>query len=366
MKLLSGIFVNMLALLALTVSCGKNSGTSGSNPGAQAEEAPLPAETIATDGSNINGLYLATFTTLNPHVNGTIPGSVTIKRDQDRLFFYVRLFAGAPKVWHPQNVYLGNRCPTLADDTNGDGFIDINEALNVVGKIIIPLDANINNQRAGRNFYPVGDLSGNYFYERITSFRRFFDDLKDHDTDPDDNVAKLGPDEGLQLEGKVVIIQGINPEIELPETVGSQGRYKPQQLLPIACGVFANVPDVQPGSPDDGQIPGPVADVVEGQDRPASDTPIDESAGGTSGNTTNDATNGETPVASETPGGGRTNTRTTPVETDEPPRRAPRIEIPIPEIPFPIPRVNPETPERETENETPIERSESESSEEIG
>lgn len=286
-------------LLALTiVSCGKDSKSSNETKilGSQ-NNVPQEEQIIfPSDGSNIQGKYLARFQTLNGHVNGTVPGSVTFFRDKDRVMVYLRLFAGYPKAWHPQKIYEGTRCPTLADDTNGDGYIDINEAEAVLGKILIPLDADISSQRSGRNFYPLGDLSGNYFYERMTSFSRMFRDLKDTRS-AGDEYKKLGPDEGFSIEGKAVLVQGVGKDVEFPETVGSAPRYKPFQTLPVACGIFVSDNRV-PGMNDDGEIAGPIADVDPDQDRPArdGDGETDREDPGPRGDRTNDADAGNTPT----------------------------------------------------------------------
>jgi hypothetical protein len=318
--------------LSLLTSCGQNSSTKSSGP-----EAPLPQEEIrVTDGSNIEGIYLATFETLNPHVNGTLPGSATFFRQGDKLFSYVRLFAGGPRAWHQQKVYLGNRCPTMADDSNGDGYIDILEAEAVVGQIIIPLDADISSQQSGRNFYPLGDLSGSYFYERITSFNRFFSDLKSLDKDPNDNLAKLAPEEGFDFIGKVVMIQGTADTIEYPLSVQSTNRHRPHQTLPIACGIFKKVEDT-PGSSDDGEIPGPIAEVEEGQDRPAEDDFEDPGTGATVGGGSNSTNSGDTSTSDEN--GNRTGTSHSSPSIPTPPtlprtsRTSPEATPEVPEAP---------------------------------
>lgn len=290
--------ISSLALISLLASCGKKESSSSSS---QAPRASVPQEEevqISADGSNIQGIYLAKFQTLNPHVNGTLPGSATIQRKDDRLYAYIRLFAGGPKVWHPQNIYSGNRCPTMEDDTNKDGYLDIIEASAVLGKIIVPLDADIGSQRSGRNFYPLGDLSGSYFYERITSFKRFFRDLKEEDKDTEDNIRKLGPEEGLPIIGQPVLIQGVLDTTEFPETVGSTERYRPFQTLPIACGIFQKV-EAEPGEVDDGEIPGPIAEVEEGQDRPAPEGEGEIEGDGSTIPTggSNDAESGDTPTS---------------------------------------------------------------------
>jgi hypothetical protein len=289
-----------LAVLSLVASCG-DSGNKSTKGASRRQEEVAPV-----DGSNIDGHYQAKFTTLNGHVNGTIPGSANFLRMEDRLFAYVRLFAGGVKAWHMQHVYTGSRCPTMNDDTNLDGFIDIAEAEAVVGKILIPMDSDISTQGSGRRFFPLGDLSGYYHYERITSFRRFLNDLQDTDKDPNDDTAKLAPGEGLRLEGRVFMAMGVAETIMLPETVATKERRRPFQTLPIVCGVFSKFTG-QPGRPYvDGEVVGPVASVEPDQDKPADDT-IPETTGGTSGGSTgsNDSDDGEGPVSD---GDGNTHT----------------------------------------------------------
>jgi hypothetical protein len=258
--------LSTLTLLTLFSACGGGQqAQTDRGPGNSDTTGPVEAETIL-DGSNIQGKYLATFTTLNPHINGTIPGSVTIKRDGDRFWAYVRLFAGAPEAWHPQAIWTGTRCPTLADDTNGDGIIDIQEAAAVLGKITIPLDANLNSQDALRNWYPKGDLSGNYFYEKMGSFTSILNDLR-RPPGRDPMLKKLGPDEGLYIEGRAVMIQGISANTVLPETVQTEGRFRAFQTLPIACGIFQQVTEM-PGEAWNDEVAGPV-DEDEWVERPA-------------------------------------------------------------------------------------------------
>lgn len=292
----------LIAVLALSVSCGKKGDSSKKSN----DETITQSETTEVlDGSNIQGTYLARLQTLNGQVNGTIPASATFKRDENDLYAYVRIFAGGPSVWHQQNVYIGNRCPSIQDDTNGDGFIDVAEGNAVWGKIIIPLDADLSSQSAGKNFYPMSDLSGSYYYERITSFNKFFKDLKS-DEFVDERMTKLSNGEGFDFADKVVVIFGVAESISLPETVATEGRRKSFQTLPIACGIIRKVSwDV--GTPDNEEIPGPIGEVEEGQDRPGEvneerPTGTDPSgstgtAGGTNTNETNteetDTSNGE-------------------------------------------------------------------------
>ena len=296
--------LSALAVLTFAAACGNGDSGGSKSSGGSVVDSPQMEE-AAVDGSNIQGFYQAKFQTLNGHIVGTIPGAASFTRkDGDRLFIYLRMFAGAPKAWHMQGVYEGTRCPTLADDTNGDGTIDINEAYAVVGKALIPLDSDPSTQAGGRAFYPLGDLSGSYHYERIVSLKRLLGDLQAEDKDPADNITKLGPGMGLSLIGKVVMVQGIGEDTQLPDTVGTYGRHRSFQTLPIACGVFQKV-DETPGRPLESEIPGEVAEVEEGQDRPAPQDDWSTTGGSGSGTTTgsNESDDGHGPMSD---GEGRT------------------------------------------------------------
>lgn len=238
-----------LALLVMA-SCGKSPANRAGVPVFEPKALPL-------DGSNVEGLYMAKFTTLNPQVNGTLPGSATLQRDGDKFYAYVRLFGGAPQGWHQQNVYEGNRCPTLNDDTNGDGYIDVVEGNAVWGKILIPLDSNLSSQKAGRNIYPMADASGSYFYERETSFKSLYNDLKSDDKDMNDDYIKLAPESGIDFVGKVVVVFGTAPTVSYPASVASNENRPVHQTLPIACGVFSQLTSI-PGEPLPSEVPGPV------------------------------------------------------------------------------------------------------------
>ena len=260
--------IGVLLLLSFVSSCGK----SNSNAGLP----EVKQKVLPVNGENINGLYMAKFFTINPGVNGTLPGSATLQRQDDKFYAYIRLFGGGPNVWHQQNVHVGSRCPNAGDDLNSDGYIDIDEGNKVWGKVLLPLDSNIASQAAGKNVFPIADATGTYFYERVTSFDRMFVDLKTVDKDLDDNIAKLSPEQGLDFEGKVVVIHGTADTIIYPDTVASTERYLPHQTLPVACGVFSRVTSI-PGEVEGGEeIPGPVGDVQEAPVPETNPTPTDD------------------------------------------------------------------------------------------
>ena len=304
-------------VLFIVVACGKATKDDEIKKTAAPSGRRTAEVTIPVDGSNIEGHYQAKFITLNPQLNGTIPGSANFFRKDEKIYAYVRLFAGGVRAWHQQFVYTGNRCPEKKDDINQDGFIDIIEAEKVLGKILIPLDSDIGSQSSGRRFFPLGDLSGYYHYERITNFQRFFSDLKAEDNDLTDDMVKLPSGKGLDFVGKAVLIQGVIETIDFPATVASKGRFRPFQTLPVACGIFEKIVTA-PGTPYvQDEIPGPLAEVIEGQDRPATEETPEAPEGGTTGGTdTNESDDGNGPVSD---GEGRTRTDDT-TDTTNPPR----------------------------------------------
>ncbi len=262
----SNLILFLILFLSLQ-SCGKKVESTNNN------SSSIPELEESMDGANISGLYLAKFETLNPHINGTLPGSLTLKRSGDRLLTFLRLFAGNIRVKHRQAIYPGRRCPSMSDDQNLDGFIDIQEARSVVGKILIPLDGNLNSQYSGRTYFPRGDLSGNYHYEKLSSFSLLLKDLREKDDDPDDLFLKLDENEPFGFDGRVVLIEGVSTEILLPESVAGDGDLSNIETFPIACGVIKKNETQPPGTIYNGEVPGPIGTVDENQDTPA-DGPI--------------------------------------------------------------------------------------------
>jgi hypothetical protein len=206
-------------------------------------------------GDNLEQLetvtYLAVLKPLNKKVAGETIGSFTFHKDKDFVVADLRVLGSAPNIIHAQNVHLGNACPDETADINQDGVVDVLEAEQITGNIVLPLDGDINSQYSLLGMFPIADNWGAYVYSQTASFRRFADDLKDEDEDLTDEVVKLGSSP-VNLEGKVVMIQGVADDVILAELVATNGGLSANQTLPIACGVITKVTEI-PGSfePDD-------------------------------------------------------------------------------------------------------------------
>lgn len=135
-----------------------------------------------------------------------------------------------PETTHAQHIHTGTRCPTLADDTNGDGVIDATEATSVYGPVLIPLDSDLASQAT--ETFPSGS---SYQYNQSTSLTQL--------------LANFGL-ENIGLEGKVINIHGVPDSVVLPTTI--QGT---KAAFPISCGVLVRIqgevapPVVPPATP---------------------------------------------------------------------------------------------------------------------
>ena len=196
-------------------------------------------ETIMADGSNIKGIYATDLYPVNYNLHLKKVGVAAVVRNGDSFSAYVKMQYGQKGTALRQAIYTGRRCPNVNDDLNKDAYIDIQEALFAIGQITIPLDHNIDSQQEGINDFPTGDFNvGRYFYEAKTSFAKMFADLKAPDENPNDDIIKLGPNTGLTFPGRVIVLQGLNESVFLPETAGSNNGETAYKTMPVACGVL--------------------------------------------------------------------------------------------------------------------------------
>lgn len=180
----------------------------------------------------------------DPSANNCDPGAVVAVSIQGDEFTAAVAARGVPRVTgngHPQHIHVGTTCPTAANDTNGDGWIDGPEAGAVHGAAILPFDSDINGQEAGAGDYPNSTDTGLYAYREQGSYSQILADLTAPDTNTSDALVKLEAGSLLGLEGRVVEIHGVPESVELPATVAALPGLTPHQSLPIACGVLQRV-----------------------------------------------------------------------------------------------------------------------------
>lgn len=208
-------------ILMLLAACGKD-GAKKFTPG---------LDQLALEDDR-EGIYRAYLQPLNGHAT---KGTVTVRLEKDE--FVVREeVAGAPEnIMHFQYITSGS-CPKSEQDVNGDGFIDMNESLVSLGKILIPLDSKLDSQIEGSDYGPIANPAGAIVYNRRGSVSKMLSDLYAVDPSDDDHLGKLLPDEKLILQGKAVIVLGT--KMNLPESVSEFAGLERRASLPIACGEF--------------------------------------------------------------------------------------------------------------------------------
>lgn len=199
------------------MSCGKSSG--GSKSGAQNSDHSEPRREEQT----AEGSYRAIMRPMNNSLSGFLPtGATEVDIMNDQVIIKTYLDDDA-RVTHLQNVHTGSRCPSAQDDLNKDGLIDIKEAYKVVGKILIPLDADISSLEDGAGIYPLG---GAFTYEESTPLSVLQNDVK----------KRVG--EHLNLHGRVVLMHGVNGATKISETVATTEEMLRQASIPIVCGII--------------------------------------------------------------------------------------------------------------------------------
>lgn len=212
-------YVLSVGMLTFVAACGSDDDDNGS--------------------SNIPGLEEADRVTyravMNP-VNGSgAAGTATVTRDADQFEVEISM-GGAPSTIHAQHIHTGTACPT-PDNAGEDQLIDAVEAEAVTGKVLIPLDSDLNSRDAG-GVYPVGR---SYRYSESTSWPTMIADLATEVGDPNDTeFAQLPAGQPLRLAGKVIEIHGTTAQ--LPATVAGSHGETASRSFPIACGVLVEVP----------------------------------------------------------------------------------------------------------------------------
>jgi hypothetical protein len=209
MKYKSIVPLMFVVSLKLLMACGGNSDSGNNAPSIQEQTS--------------EGSYRAILRPMNNSLSGFLPtgaAEMTITGDSVQMKTYLDDDA---KVTHLQNIHVGTRCPNISDDQNNDGLVDIEEAYGVVGKILIPLDADINSAVDGEKIYPLG---GGYTYTETASLSKL------------ENDVKARTNENLNLGGRVVLIHGAALSTKMPTTVATRDSMLMQASVPIVCGII--------------------------------------------------------------------------------------------------------------------------------
>lgn len=124
--------------------------------------------------------------------------------------------SGLDDALHPQHIHEGSMCPPPEADVNEDGFIDVIEGIPFYGPVFINLDNDFADPAATLDF-PTGE---SYSYDG-TGTRSSYQ-------------AATG--DALKLGTRHVVVHGVDPSTELPDSVASLPGLPAFATLPVACG----------------------------------------------------------------------------------------------------------------------------------
>lgn len=180
--------------------------------------------------------YVAHLTPLNENVSGhRSTATATFEIRGDSMTIDVAARGVLADMAHLQHIHgftdsRVSACPTMAQDKNGDGIIDLMETEPVAGTTMVPLTANPVSMAIVVNTYPTSSANGTYHYRKTVSLSAL-----------ETAFGKAFDGQHLDLAKRVVFIHGIPSSTKLPSTVASLGDIPAQVTIPIACGRIERV-----------------------------------------------------------------------------------------------------------------------------
>ncbi len=175
--------------------------------------------------------YVAHLQPMNTGVTHTsATGAARFVVNGDKLTISIDVHGASPDTVHWQHFHgfkdgQAATCPTMAEDANHDGIVDLIEAGKTSGTTMVPFITDPSSMDVAHGTYPKADAHGTYHYRETVSLKAL-----------DAAFAKAFPGQKLDLAKRVVIIHGVPDSTKLPSTVASLGPIPAQVTLPIACG----------------------------------------------------------------------------------------------------------------------------------
>lgn len=119
------------------------------------------------------------------------------------------------------------RCPTPAADINDDGWVDLAEARLVAGEALIPITTDTVSLTDDEDWYPEAGTWGVLDFETRVVTEELRAAVRERHGTP------------LALTRRVVLIRGVSPETELPQTVYAPQGSTAHAATPVACAELA-------------------------------------------------------------------------------------------------------------------------------
>lgn len=196
----------------------------------------LPAAGFAADVQ-----YTATLRPLNAKIaHARTHGVAQFTEHDGKLTIDIKVRGAPADMVHWQHFHgfidgKAAHCPTMADDANHDGIVDLIETGKASGTTMVPFIDQPASMDVAHGDYPKADAKGDYHYTATVALSEL-----------DAAFAKAFPGQQLDLAKRVVYIHGVPADTKLPATVASLGPIPAQVTLPIACGQIEPVAATRP------------------------------------------------------------------------------------------------------------------------
>lgn len=168
-------------------------------------------------GKDMGSTIMRTFNAqLSPLNNSGVTGEANITVENNTLTVNIWADGLEPLVVHPQHIhgFMENKrnstCPTMADDKNGDGIVDLIEGLPSYGPVLLELYLPVGE-------FPVADADGRIRYERTFNLG----EIEFEEEGQVISYADLKP-----LQNRAIVLHGMTVNGEYIAT------------LPVACGMI--------------------------------------------------------------------------------------------------------------------------------
>lgn len=154
------------------------------------------------------------------------------------------LFADSPVVSGDPGAPANSVSPTIADDSDGDGFIEVGEGFPRYGNVLLPLTNVPDVANDGGFDFPLSDAFGNINYD--VTFRL---DIQNNFEDPLHPMVTLDSGDIMPLDLREIVLHGMTvlpgPGTGTPGEVDGTNGYL--ATLPVASGELFLVPEPATG-----------------------------------------------------------------------------------------------------------------------
>ena len=211
-----GLHSGFILILMLFVSaCDANL----TGPDARGEAPTAPAN------HGGDAVYKAVLKPLNPNASARAAfGKAKIRVQGSMATVQLEAMGLDRNTLHLQHIHAADQCPTMADDVNRDGYLDLFEGVPKYGPILIPLDGNLSDEASNFASFPTAPQGKINYMESVSVA-----DLLAYQSVQDDGGF-------LNIAGRHIVIHGVAASTELPETVGTIDGVPAQVTIPVACG----------------------------------------------------------------------------------------------------------------------------------